>query len=255
MLLRRRSMRCIVIAQDADSAAVMAGVANKAGVPIGLFGRPPAHKKNMAFVATSSEIQISTAAMEHMVKEARKQPGKMWNPLIIVGDLGDINAVDRRQAFMNVYEANRDIFNDVIEVPSKWDPATCLANLQSAMQANPQVDFMFVSSDFLYPQVKAVLEPMGKWKPIGDENHVIMCGIDGDLTAGRLMDEKIADATGVHDLFGMAHGLMGSLLDAIEKGEKTPNGWTAYPGFTLTQANMAERKMDMWGNMLRPELQ
>lgn len=139
------------------------------------------------------------------------------------------------------------MFKKPIEVPTKWDAVTTLANLEAALQVEPAVDFIFTSSDFLYPQIKAVLEPLGKWKPIGDAGHVILGGLDGDSTAYRLMQEGYVDATGVQDLFFEADAIMEALLDAIEKGQAKPEKWIQDPGFALTQENMAEREMDMWG--------
>jgi inositol transport system substrate-binding protein len=183
-----------------------------------------------------------------MAKVARaKGQGRKWKPLIVVGDLGDRNAVARRQGFFNVIERHPDLFETPIEVPSKWDPATTLANLEAALQANPDVDFLFTSSDFLYPQVRAVLEPLGKWKKIGEPGHVILGGLDGDSTAYKLMEEGYVDATGVQDLFFEANAIMDALLEAIEAGERTPEKWIEDPGFALTQDNMAERAEEMWG--------
>jgi ABC-type sugar transport system substrate-binding protein len=247
----------LMIPQDGDSAVTIAQVLNSAGIPVGVFGRPPSSKNAKTIVALPEEYPNASRMMTHLTKVAREKfvaTKKKITPLCIVGDLGDPNAVNRRKAFMDIYNANRDIYNDVVEVPSKWDAATCLANLQSAMQANPQVDLVYVSSDFLYPQVRAVLEPMGKWKPIGDPNHVILGGVDGDLTAGRLMDQKIVDATASHDLYGMADAMMTKLVEAITKGVKTPEEWMSIDGFTLTQENMAQRRMDMWGNKLRTDI-
>ena len=51
----------------------------------------------------------------------------------------------------------------------------------------------------------------------------------------------------VHDLFLEANAIMDALLDAIEKGQKTPENWMLDSGFALTQENMAEKEMDMWG--------
>jgi hypothetical protein len=61
------------------------------------------------------------------------------------------------------------------------------------------------------------------------------------------------DSTGVQDLYFEASSILDAMLEAIEKGEKTPDKWIDDPGFALTQANMAERKMDMWGNKLRKD--
>jgi inositol transport system substrate-binding protein len=164
-----------------------------------------------------------------------------------VGDLGDQNSVERKNGFYNAINAHPDLFKKPIEVPTKWDAVTTLANLEAALQVEPQVDFLFTSSDFLYPQVKAVLEPLGKWKPIGDPAHVILGGLDGDSAAYKLMKDGYVDATGVQDLFFEADAIMDALLDAIEKGQSTPEKWIQDPGFALTQENMAEREMDMWG--------
>ena len=243
----------IIIPQDGESAVAIAAEANKAGVPIAIFNRPPSNKNSKAIVAVANNEVIAEQTVEFMAQEARKL-GRKVTPLIMVGDLGDPNAVGRRKGFFNVIDKNPDLFNTAIEVPTKWDAATGLANLQSAMQANPEVEFIFTSSDFLYPQIKAVLEPMGKWQPIGDPNHVILGGLDGDSTAGRLMDEGFVDSTGVQDLYFEAEAVMNEILAAIALGEKTPDVWIDDPGFALTQGNMATRKMDMWGNKLRKDI-
>lgn len=238
----------IIIPQDGESAVTIVGEANRAGIPIAVFNRPPSDRSNPALVIVADNEKIADEAVTYMAKVAReKGKDRKWKPLIVVGDLGDRNAVARRKGFFNVIEENRDLFETPIEVPSKWDPATTLANLEAALQANPDVDFLFTSSDFLYPQIKAVLEPLGKWKKIDEPGHVILGGLDGDSTAYRLMEEGYVDATGVQDLFFEANAIMEALLAAIEAGERTPERWMEDPGFALTQENMAERADEMWG--------
>ncbi len=242
----------IIIPQDGESALTIVGEANKAGVPIGVFNRPPANRSKPALVIVADNRRISEEAMTHMAEEAKKL-GRKVTPLILVGDLGDSNAVARRQGFMNVVQKNRDAFNDPVEVPTKWDAVTAQANLEAALQRNPDVGLIFTSSDFLYPQVRAVLEPLGKWKKIGEPGHVILGGVDGDQRAARWMKEGYVDATGVQDLFVEADELLKALLDAMSSGRKTPEQWMEDPGFALTQANMAERANDMWGFKLLAE--
>ena len=236
----------IMIPQDGESAVTIIGEANKAGIPIGVFNRPPADRSKPALVVVADNAKIAEEAVTYMAKAARELNRKM-TPLILVGDLGDQNSIERKNGFYKAINAHPDLFKKPIEVPTKWDAATTLANLEATLQVEPEVDFLFTSSDFLYPQVKAVLEPLGKWKPIGDPDHVIMGGLDGDSTAYKLMKEGYVDATGVQDLFFEADAIMEALLDAIEKGQSTPEKWIQDPGFALTQENMAEREMDMWG--------
>ena len=242
----------IIIPQDGESAVTIVGEANKAGVPIAVFNRPPANRSNPAIVIVADNERISEQAVAYMAEQAKKL-GRKVTPLILVGDLGDNNAVARRKGFMTVIERNPDLFNPVVEVPTKWDAATAQANLEAALQRSPEVDFIFTSSDQMYPQIRAVLEPLGKWKKIGEPGHVILGGVDGDTLAARWMKEGYVDATGVQDLFYEADAVMAELLRAIEAGEKTPNKWLEDPGFALTQANMTERAMDMWGCKLLAE--
>ena len=242
----------IIIPQDGESAVTIVGEANKAGIPIGVFNRPPADKSNPTLVIVANNESATQQAVEHMALEAKKL-GRKVTPLIMVGDLGDPNAVGRRKGFFNVIEANPDLFNEAIEVPTKWDAPTALANLEAAMQANPEVDLIFTSSDFMYPQIQSVLEPLGRWKVIGEEGHMILGGLDGDSTACRLMRDGYVDATGVQDLFFEADAIMKAMLEAIAAGEKTPENWLDDPGFALTQANWEEKANDMWGCKLFAE--
>jgi len=236
----------ILIPQDGESAVTIIGEANKAGIPIAVFNRPPAENSHTALVVVSDNVQIAEKAVAFMAEEAKKKNREI-TPLIVVGDLGDPNAVQRRQGFFNIIENNPGLFKKPIEVPSKWDATTTLANLEAALQAHPEVDFIFTSSDFLYPQIRAVLQPIGKWRKRGEEGHVILGGLDGDQLACRWMKEGYVDATGVQDLFFEADTLLSVLLRAIAAGEKRPSAWINDPGFALTLENLSDRENEMWG--------
>ena len=47
-----------------------------------------------------------------------------------------------------LFEKYPDLWSGApIEIPTKWDSNVALANLQSAVQANPNIDFLFTSSE------------------------------------------------------------------------------------------------------------
>lgn len=243
----------ILIPQDGESAVTIAKVCNEAGVPIGIFNRPPSDKSAKNLVVVADNEVIAEAAVEYMAQEAKKLGRKVY-PAIMVGDLGDPNAVGRRQGFMNVIEKYPELWAQApVEIPTKWDANVALANLQSAMQANPNIDFLFTSSDFLFPVIKSVLAPLGKWTVVGDSNHVILGGLDGDVTAAQLLEEGYLDTTGVQNLFYEADLMLETMLAAINNGEKTPDKWMDDPGFALTQANLSTRAEEMWGWVLYKE--
>ncbi|WP_421724911.1 sugar ABC transporter substrate-binding protein [Bauldia sp.] len=245
----------IIIPQDGESAVTIVAEAQDNDVPIAVFNRPPSDLSKGLIVVADNET-IAQQAVEFLAQKAIARfeiTGEKLTPLIIVGDLGDPNAVGRKNGFYNVMNKYPDYFNTPIEVASEWDAATALANLEAAVTANPQIDLLFTSSDFLFPTIRSVFEPRGMWVPAGQQGHVIMGGLDGDATACRLLKEGYIDSTGVQDLFFEAEAALTAILTAIEAGETQPNAVIEDPGFALTAGNIDMREMDMWGCVLLAE--
>jgi inositol transport system substrate-binding protein len=249
----------IIIPQDGDSAVTIINEAQAADVPIAVFNRPP-NDRSRGITVVADNVSATEQAVEFMAQQALVKwavTGTTIQPLILVGALQDTNAIGRRDGFFNVInrysEAYPGLFAAPIEVATEWDAATALANLEAAITANPNVDFIFTSSDFLFPTIRSVLEPRGKWVPRGDANHVIMGGLDGDATACQLIDQGFVDATGVQNLFLEAELTMNRLLQAIADGETQPNEVLIDPGFALTAASIQFDRSDMWGCVLLDE--
>ncbi len=245
----------IIIPQDGESAVTIVREAQSADVPIAVFNRPPSDLSAGIVVVADNET-IAQQAVEFMAQKAIGRfevTGERITPLIMVGDLGDPNAVGRRDGFYNVIEKYPWLFNTPIEVATEWDAATALANLEAAITANPDVDFLFTSSDFLFPTIRSVLEPRGMWVPAGQQGHVIMGGLDGDVTACSLIRDGYVDSTGVQDLFFEAEASLNAILAAIEAGEAQPNVVIQDPGFALTAGNYDWQALDMWGCVLLAE--
>ncbi len=239
-----------VIPRDGSIALTLIEEANNANIPIGIFNRPPQSEDGAAIVVQADNRTIARDAVQYIADQAIAA-GKKVTPLIMVGDLGDPNAIGRYEGFYDVINANPDLWlNDPIEVPTNWDAATGQANLQAAMAANPDVDFLFTSSDFLFPTIRGVLEPLGKWVTRDDPNHVLMAGLDGDVNACRQIKDGYVDATGVQNLYYEAQVMLDALLAAVANGDTHPDEWLDDPGFALTAGNLAEREMDMWGCIL-----
>jgi ABC-type sugar transport system substrate-binding protein len=243
----------ILIPQDGESATTIVANAQDNDVPVAVFNRPPSDLSR-GIVVVADNATIAEQAVDHIVEKALAEAtgDEKLNAIIVVGDLGDPNAVGRKDGFYAGINKHADRFN-VIEVASNWDAATALANLEAAVTANPEIDLLFTSSDFLFPTIRSVLEPRGMWAPAGEEGHVWMAGLDGDATACQLIKDGYVDATGVQDLYFEAESALDAILGAIEAGETQPNQVIEDPGFALTTDNLAEREMDMWGCVLLSE--
>lgn len=240
----------IIIPQDGESAVTIVNEAQDNDVPIAVFNRPPSDLSK-GIIVVADNASIASQAVDYIAQQAiAANPDDMLQPLIIVGDLGDPNAVGRRDGFYEAINRYPDNFAEPIEVASEWDAATALANLEAAVTANPDIDLLFTSSDFLFPTIRSVLEPRGMWVPRGEDGHIMMAGLDGDATACQLIQDGYVDATGVQDLYFEAESAMNAILAAIEAGEAQPNEVIEDPGFALTASNIGEREMDMWGCVL-----
>jgi inositol transport system substrate-binding protein len=243
----------IIIPQDGESAVTIVETAQENDVPIAVFNRPPSDTSK-GIVVVADNAAIASQAVDFIAQQAMAQiTDRPIQPLIIVGDLGDPNAVGRRDGFYAALEQYGDKFATPIEVASEWDAATALANLEAAVTANQQIDMIFTSSDFLFPTIRSVLEPRSMWAPRGGDGHVLMAGLDGDATACQLIKDGYVDATGVQDLYFEAESALNAILAAVEAGEAQPNEVIEDPGFALTADNIGEREMDMWGCVLLSE--
>ncbi len=69
----------IIIPQDGESAVTIVGEANKAGIPIAVFNRPPANDSNPTLVIVANNEVIAQTAVEYMAEEAKKV-GREGNP-------------------------------------------------------------------------------------------------------------------------------------------------------------------------------
>ncbi len=242
----------ILTADDSDSETTLVALAQEADVPIATFNRPPSDMSKGIIVVADNEA-VARQAVEAMAAKAIGRfegTGKKLHPLVLVGALEDANAVKRREGFMNVINKYPNIFEKPAEVNTKWNSEVALAGLEAAITADPEIDFIFTSSDFLFPTIQGVLESKGKWKKAGEQGHVILGGLDGDDGACKLIREGYVDSTGVQDVYLEAKLALDGILDAIAKGETRPNAVKLDPGFALSAENYDFKGANTWGCMV-----
>ena len=240
----------IMVPKDAKTCIPAIKTANEAGIPIVLFNRPAAESaeiRTVAVVADNRKLARETVAF--MLEEARKT-GKKHKAMVVVGDLGDMNAIGRKDGFYDAVKGNEDIIDVVSEVPSEWNQEKAQSGVVNGLQANPDISFLFTSSDFLFPSIVSALKSSDKYHPIGHEKHVILGGFDGDATAYQMMLDGYLDATGVQDVYFEAEQTVQAVFDLIEG--KQPEKLILDPGFVIHQANLEEKKSRMWGANITP---
>lgn len=246
--ITRRVDGIIVVPKDSKTIIPVIKSANQAGIPIVCFNRPPDPTDARSVTVVADNFAITKATVSYMVEEARKT-GRKHKAMILIGDLGDINAIGRRDGFEDVMKAHPEVVEVVARIPTEWNQEKAQAGVVNALQANPDLSFVFTSSDFLFPSIVSGLKSAGKYKKVGEEGHVILGGFDGDALAYQLLVEGYLDADGVQDVYFEAAAAVQALLD-LRQGKQVAER-IEDPGFVIHQGNLQAKATRMWGAQVK----
>ena len=242
--INRKVDGIIIAPKDSKTVIPMIKACNAANIPVVLYNRPSDPTDAKHTVIAPDNVSITKATVDYLIELAKKT-GKKQKAMILIGDLGDINAIGRRDGFEQAVKGQEEFVEVVARVPTDWNQEKALAGVQSAFQANPDIGLVFTSSDFMFPSIKSVLSNLGKWKKHNEPGHVILGGFDGDATAYLLMADGYVDATGVQDLLWESEMAVKTIID-IKAGKPAPERLDD-KGFAITQANMKQMESRMWG--------
>jgi ABC-type sugar transport system substrate-binding protein len=244
-LVTRKVDGIILVPKDARTCLPALKAANEAGIPIALFNRPAAAGDGIRAVAVVADNRkLTQETVGFMVEQARRT-GRKHQALLLVGDLGDINAIGRRDGFYDAVKGQEGVVEVVAEVPTEWNQEKARAGVVNALQAHPEISFIFASSDFLFPSVVAALKSANRYHRTGEPGHVILGGFDGDATAYQMLVDRYLDATGVQDVYFEAEQAVQALADQWANKEVPP--LVLDPGFVIHQGNLEAMKHRMWG--------
>lgn len=242
--LTRGVVGIIVAPKDAETAVPLVKKANRANVPIAFYNRPPAENAGTYTAIQADNQSISRATVQRMAEVARERGGK-YQALILLGDLNDMNAIGRRDGFLEAIAEHEDIISLEGKVASEWNQEKAMSGVTAALSANPEINFIFSSSDFLFPSVISALKAVGKYHKKDHEDHVILGGFDGDPTAYQMLVDGYLDADGVQDLYFECEESVKAIVEANPQA-KAPV-LIRDDGFVIHQGNLDVAKDRMWG--------
>jgi ABC-type sugar transport system substrate-binding protein len=243
-MVERKVDGIVFIPTDNNAAIPAIRTANAANIPIIFFNRPPAPNDNKYVAIQADNRKIMQTTVSQLVDIAKKQGGK-YKAVLLMGDLGDNNAVQRRDGALDILDANKDIVEVVARVATEWNADKTFAGLTNAIQANPDVNMLISPSDSEDKIIEQVLKTAGKWHKTGEEGHVLFAGFDGDQNGYQLLSTKYMDVNGVQNLFYEVDLAYGAFKD-IWAG-KPVDKMLIDPGFAISQANLDAKRDDMWG--------
>lgn len=146
-MVERKVDGIIFIPTDNNAAIPAIRTANAANIPIIFFNRPPAPNDNKYVAIQADNRKIMQNTVTILVDLARKQGGK-YKACLLMGDLGDNNAVQRRDGALDILDKNKDLVEVVSRVATEWNADKTFAGLTNAIQANPDINMLISPSDW-----------------------------------------------------------------------------------------------------------
>lgn len=243
-MIERKVDGILIIQTDANAVIPAIRAANEAGIPMVHFNRPPAESDAYSVAVQADNRAIMAETVQFLVDQAEAQGGT-YKACILIGDLGDVNAIQRRDGFFDIVDQHPDLIEVVARVSTEWNADKAFAGLTNALQANPDINFLVTSSDFLFPQIEQALKIAGKWHKRDEEGHVLFGGFDGDAGAYQLLVDGYLDADGVQNLF-LEVDMAFDAFEEMWAGNKLDK-LLLDPGFVITADNLEEVRDQMWG--------
>lgn len=231
-----------------DSRAVESSIkaAHEANLPVVVFNRPvnpDVAEQPDCFVGIDSTDQGYAAAKE--VFEMMKADGITDIQVIAIsGALTDENSVNRSNGLQTAAkEYNATI---VADIPCDWDPELAAANLPAALQANPQVNCIFVSSDGMIAGVESALSDANRWHPYGEEGHMYIASCDCFTDGLELMAEGYVDTDALFDIVTQCQKTIEVINTLAEGGTVEPTILVKGPVFTRENMNNEDMQALLW---------
>ena len=119
-MLARKVDGILIIQTDSKAVIPAIRAANAAGVPMVHFNRPPAESDAYSVAIQADNRKIMQNTVQYLVDEAKRLGGK-YKACILIGNLGDVNAIQRRDGFFDIVDQHKDIIDVVARISTEWN--------------------------------------------------------------------------------------------------------------------------------------
>lgn len=230
----------IVIAWNMDQISSSIALAKANDVPFIAMDRAPTDQENITYQITGEPTLDGGLAAEQMLAT-----GQELKVLHLLGALTDQNAVGRRDGFIETLKGQTAV-EIVAELPTEWDPSTALDGTSNALQRNPDINAIFVPSDYLLPAVQSALEASGRDARAGEDGHIFIVTVDGDPVGCAALKDGVIDADIATDVGSFGARAVDAVRAALN-GEAINPKTEQLPGVALTQENFDAVSPGVWG--------
>ncbi len=219
--------------------------AHAANIPFVTVDQAPAETDTVDFHIGADPHADGLNAGKRLVELVGDKPTKVVD---LQGALSHNNGQGRDQGFKDGIKDHPNI-QIVSEIPTEWRPEPVVAGMENALQAHPDLGAVFSATDGLLPPVRAALEKVGRFKPVGDPDHVIILSVDGDPQGCAAVKEGWMDAGYAQPVPLMSRRTIEVIIDIAKNGKK-PEGddrIQLIPGTEYMKSNIDQVEGEVWG--------
>src|ERR1700712_903497 len=179
-----------------DSKAIIPAVekANSMGIPVFTLDRGSDGGKVTSFVA-SDNVALGATAAKWIADQLTKRYGSAkGNVVDLIGLVGTTAATDREKGFSDEIAKYPDI-KVVARQEGAFDQEKSLNAMTNILQKYPQIDAVFGANDDNTVGAEKAIDNSGRYKPLGDKDHIMIIGADGTAQALSAIRAGKQDAT------------------------------------------------------------
>jgi ribose transport system substrate-binding protein len=220
-----------------DSKAIIPAVekANSMNVPVFMLDRGSDGGKVTSFVA-SDNVALGATGAKWIADQLTKRYGSpKGNVVDLIGLVGTTAATDREKGFSQEIAKYPDI-KVVARQEGGFDQEKSLNAMTSILQKFPKIDAVFGANDDNTVGAEKAIDNAGRYKPLGDPDHIMVIGADGTAQALQAIRAGKQDATISQNPIGMSAKAMSFITD-YEAKKDVPADY-AWPTYLIDKSNI-----------------
>jgi ribose transport system substrate-binding protein len=235
-----------------DSKAIIPAVqkANQMGVPVFTLDRGSDGGKVTSFVA-SDNVALGRTGAKWIADQLKARYGSpKGNVVDLIGLVGTTAATDREKGFSDEIAKYPDI-KVVARQEGAFDQEKSLNAMTDILQKFPQIDAVFGANDDNTVGAEKAIDNAGRYKPLGDRQHILVIGADGTAQALSAIRAGKQDATISQNPIQMAAKSLSFIADYIAK--KPVPATYAWPTLLIDKSNIdsdAVKNYGLWSEQV-----
>jgi ribose transport system substrate-binding protein len=235
-----------------DSKAIIPAVekANSMGIPVFTLDRGSDGGKVTSFVA-SDNVALGATAAKWIADQLTKRYGSAkGNVVDLIGLVGTTAATDREKGFSDAIAKYPDI-KVVARQEGAFDQEKSLNAMTNILQKYPQIDAVFGANDDNTVGAEKAIDNAGRYKPLGDKDHIMVIGADGTAQALSAIRAGKQDATISQNPIEMAAKALSFIADYSAKKSVPAN--YAWPTLLIDKSNIDSdetKKYGLWSEQV-----